>query len=98
MNIQPRLLSTREAAAYLGVSKTSFYAQGFSDRLTHCGWGRKKELYDIKELDQIVDEKIKSSRLNGSEFDMPQSPEEIQRRLKEAEKDAKVRRLKNLGL
>ena len=54
-----RLLSTNEAAEYLGISKSNFYALGVAGRLLNVGWGRKKNLYDLHDLDSLVNERKK---------------------------------------
>jgi hypothetical protein len=54
-----RLLSTIEAAEYLGISKSNFYALGVAGRLLNVGWGRKKNLYDLHDLDSLVNERKK---------------------------------------
>lgn len=59
-----RLLSTKEAMQYLGIGKMLWLDLGIPLKLTSLGWGKKKDLYDIKDLDRII-EKHKAKKLEG---------------------------------
>ncbi|MFA6568125.1 MAG: hypothetical protein WCS96_07930 [Victivallales bacterium] len=57
LSITPRrLMNTKEAAAYLGISVCGFRIFGFQHKLPRLGWGKHKDLYDIKDLDKIIEE------------------------------------------
>lgn len=58
--VSKRLLSTDEAAQYLGISRANFYALGISGQLLNIGWGSGKNLYDLQDLDRLIENRKKS--------------------------------------
>lgn len=55
------MLSTKEAAEYLGISVTGFFSKGFTSRLKRLRWGKHKDLYDIQDLDRLIEEQKRES-------------------------------------
>lgn len=58
----PRLLSVKESAQYLGISKRYFYELGFARKIKRIQLGKKKYLYDVQDLDKLIN-KIKRERV-----------------------------------
>ena len=57
-----RLLSTKEAMCYLGIGKMLWLDLGIPLKLTSLGFGTKKDLWDIRELDRFIDDVWESKR------------------------------------
>lgn len=56
----PRLLSAAEAAAYCGRNKSWFYEHLPTFQRAAIRWDAKSDpLYDVRRLDQIIEERFK---------------------------------------
>jgi predicted DNA-binding transcriptional regulator AlpA len=52
--VQPRLLNTNQAAAYLGICYNKFFALGLQMELPRVRLG-ERDMYDIREIDEWIE-------------------------------------------
>jgi hypothetical protein len=64
--VQPRLLNTNQAAAYLGICYNKFFALGLQMELPRVRLG-ERDMYDVKGLDKWIDERASQSPFGFNE-------------------------------